>query len=291
MRLSAADGEARRGPAESAPVIAAVPTQPDRRADLGPVAAVARSRSHGMPVSRGGQVTATQVMGQPASVSNGDVLEAEILDDPPPSRATVSAAAAEMVSTLTEVAFREARTDEWIMGQPEPVREPSTALELVRPGPSLLDSDSWDTGQLPAVQQDTYQGRRRAATVGGRLWLVISLVVAALLAAIAIPFVLTSNQPSPLARPYAGRPGSDRRRLGQHLGHLVASPAHADQRRGASGRGRVAADHPITHAIANTVARPASAPSDHPGRAGGCGDGVGRHGRSSGQLRRRHRRR
>jgi hypothetical protein len=198
-RFSAADGEARRGPAEAVPVIAAIPRQMDRRADLEPAAAVALPGLHDTPVSRGGQVTATQLMGQPAPASGGDVLEAEIVDDPPPSRASVNAAAAEVLSTLTEVAFREARTDEWIMGRPEPVREPSTAVERVRPGPGLIKSDSWDTGLLPVVQQDTYQGRRRAATVGGRLWLVISLVVAALVTAIAIPFMLTSNETAPTA--------------------------------------------------------------------------------------------
>ncbi len=97
-------------------------------------------------------------MGQPPQVPDGDVLEAEIVDDRPPTRVSVNAAAAEVLSTLTEVAFREARTDEWIMGQPEPVREPSSALDLVRPGPSLIESDSWDTGLLPAVRRGHLSG-------------------------------------------------------------------------------------------------------------------------------------
>ncbi len=134
--------------------------------------------------------------GSAADAVDADVLEAEIVHEPP-SRVSVNAAAAEVLSTLTEVAFREARTDEWIIGRPEAVGKPSAALDLVRPGPSLIESDSWDTGLLPAVQQDTYRGRRRAVRVGGRLWLVISLVVAALVSAIALPFVLTSDDPDP----------------------------------------------------------------------------------------------
>ena len=178
------------------PGITAIPKQADRRTDLGPAASTARSRTHELPVSRGGQVNATGVMGQPQTPSDADVLEAEIVHEPP-SRVSVNAAAAEVLSTLTEVAFREARTDEWIIGRPEAVGKPSAALDLVRPGPSLIESDSWDTGLLPAVQQDTYRGRRRAVRVGGRLWLVISLVVAALVSAIALPFVLTSDDPDP----------------------------------------------------------------------------------------------
>jgi hypothetical protein len=185
-------------PAEPAPAAPVVPNLADRRAELEPMAPVARS--HGMPVSLGGEVTA-RLMGQPAAPADGDVLDAEILDDPPSSRSNVNAAAAEVPTSLTEVALREARPDEWIMGQPGPVGEPSAVLDPIRPGPVQLESDSWDTGSLPAIQQNPYQGRRRAVTAGARLWVVTGLVVAALSAAIAIPFLLTSGPSAPAVAP------------------------------------------------------------------------------------------
>ncbi len=162
-----------------------------------PVVVVSRPRSHGTPLSQGGPVSAP-LMGQPPRA--GDVLDAEIVDDPPAlGRTGMSAAAAEVVTALTEVAFREARTDEWIMGPPEPVVEPSAGVLVdLRPGPSVLGPDSWDPDDLPVPQHDAYQGRRRAAS-STRLWLVIGLVIAALGTAIAVPFLLTSGTPEPIA--------------------------------------------------------------------------------------------
>jgi hypothetical protein len=178
------------------PVIGAVPDEPGPEFDEA-VAVVSRPRSHGTPVSLGGQVSAPPLMGQPPSV--GDVLDAEIVDEPlpAPTRSTVSAAAAEVLTALTEVAFREARTDEWIVGQPELVAPTTGVLALVRPGPTLLYADSWQPDDVPLAEHDSYQGRRRAAS-SARLWLVIGLVVAALSTAIAVPFLLTSGVPAPL---------------------------------------------------------------------------------------------
>jgi hypothetical protein len=166
---------------------------------LEPVAVVSRPRSHGRPLSQGGQVSAP-LMGQPPPI--GDVLDAEIVDEPSvvPARASVNAAAAEVLSALTEVAFREARTDEWIMGPPEPVIEPTPdTLAAIRRGPATFPTDSWEAVDPPVpAYDDTYQGRRRAAS-SVRLWTVIGLVIAALGTAIAVPFILTSGDARPLA--------------------------------------------------------------------------------------------
>jgi hypothetical protein len=186
-------------PAEAAPA-PVIPRQVNRGVDLEIVpAAMVRSRTHETPVSRGGEVTPTEVMGQPATPAGGDVLDAEIVDEPgAPSRTSVNLAAAEMLSTLTEGAFLAARTDEWAIVQP--ITEPRSAGDLVRPGPGVLEADSWDQGLLPAIEQDSYQGRRRAGVTSARLWVVIGLVIAALSTAIAVPFLLTSGSPKPAAQ-------------------------------------------------------------------------------------------
>jgi hypothetical protein len=130
------------------------------------------------------------LMGQPpVEAGRRAVVDADVL----PDQVVVGAAAAEMVTALTEVAFREATADEWIVAEPAlrdalpPVPEP------VPSGPRVLVADSWDTAPQPFVQQDSYLGRRRAVPVNTRLWLVIGLVVAALSAAVAVPFLLTTD--------------------------------------------------------------------------------------------------
>jgi hypothetical protein len=196
-------------------VIEPLPIADSVPADVGravpePIAVVSRPRSHGTPLSKGGPVSAP-LMGQPPPAV-GDVLDAEIVDEPPPmapSRTTVSAAAAEVLSVLTEVAFREARTDEWIMDRPELLAEPSTgALATLRPGPTTLRADSWETDDLPVPQHEAYQGRRRAAS-SAKLWLVIGLVITALGTAIAVPFLLTSGNAEPVTArtPTSSAPG------------------------------------------------------------------------------------
>lgn len=128
------------------------------------------------------------------------VVDAEVIEDSShdlvitgSGRPVVAAAvAAELVSALTEDAFREARSDEWIMAEPVPL---STALApvLVGAGPRVLDADSWDTSIQPLVHDQDYQGRRRARAGSVRLWVVLALVVAAVTTAVAVPLVLTSG--------------------------------------------------------------------------------------------------
>jgi hypothetical protein len=152
-------------------------------------------------------------MGQPPSST---IVDAEIVEDLPSlddalgGSTSVDEAAAEMVSVLTEVAFREARTDEWIVAEPglpdPPLRalRQTPMLEPVQPDLRVLDADSWDTAPRPLVEQH-YQGRRRRRAPPFRLWLVIGLVVTALTTAIAVPWLLTSGDAAPaVARTPAG---------------------------------------------------------------------------------------
>jgi hypothetical protein len=144
-------------------------------------------------------------MGQPGVVDAEVIDEARDLVVTGGGRPVVAGAvAAEMVSALTEVAFREARADEWVVAEPGlPDVPASTALVPVRTGPRVLDADSWDTSVQPLADQD-YQGRRRAGTGSARLWIVIGLVVAALAAAITVPFLLTSGSGTPTVDRTAG---------------------------------------------------------------------------------------
>ena len=132
------------------------------------------------------------LMGQPpVEAGRRAVVDAEVV--PPSGPGMVGAVAAEMVSALTEVAFREATADEWIVAEPA-LRDAVPGLpEPVHSGPRVLVADSWDTAPQPMVQQDSYSGRRRAVAVNTRLWLVIGLVVAALSAAVAVPWMLTTD--------------------------------------------------------------------------------------------------
>jgi hypothetical protein len=145
------------------------------------------------------------LMGQPGVVDAEVIDEARDLVVTGGGRPVVAGAvAAEMVSALTEVAFREARADEWVVAEPGlPDVPASTALEPVRTGPRVLEADSWDTSVQPLVDQH-YQGRRRAGAGSARLWIVIGLVVAALAAAITVPFLLTSGSGTPTTDRTAG---------------------------------------------------------------------------------------
>jgi hypothetical protein len=130
-----------------------------------------------------------------------EVVDAEIIDDPTGEhRAVVDATAAEMVSALTHVAFRDAQTDEWASvsseaGHPAPGELPTEEPDPgSRPGPGLMEADSWETTSLPVIPDDSYQGRRRRTSTGALTrWLVVIGVVLALSAAVAIPFLMTSG--------------------------------------------------------------------------------------------------
>ena len=136
-----------------------------------------------------------------AAAGPPDVVDAEVVDDPTGEhRAVIDATAAEMVSALTHVAFRDARTDEWAVVPTDPagvpaLDEPGVELAPVpRSGPVVLESDSWETSSLPVIPADSYQGRRRKASSGSLArWLVVIGVVLALSAAVAIPFLITSG--------------------------------------------------------------------------------------------------
>lgn len=74
----------------------------------------------------------------------------------------------------------------------------------MRPGPSLIDSDTWDEALVDGGEEERYHGRRRA-TGPSRLWVVIGFVLAGLAAAITLPIVLrSSSSPPDAARATAG---------------------------------------------------------------------------------------
>jgi hypothetical protein len=71
-----------------------------------------------------------------------------------------------------------------------------------RPGPSVLDADSWDAvpGQAPVTV--SYEGRHHVRTPPPRFWLAIAVVLVGVGGAVAIPLYLTrSSAPSPGAIP------------------------------------------------------------------------------------------
>jgi hypothetical protein len=191
-RVEAVD-HAPPGPVLPAPALSA-PAPPVPVSPAPPVAPAAKA------------VPSTNATDPPAGTGAAwPVVHAEIVDAPVvvAGRPVVGGAvAAEMVSALTEIAFRDARDDEWAVADPgagdvdaagimAPVRpQPSAA-----PGPAVLEADSWDADSWDVVSEPTverdYQGRRRAGAGGGRLWIVIGLVVVALGAAIGVPFLLT----------------------------------------------------------------------------------------------------
>jgi hypothetical protein len=68
---------------------------------------------------------------------------------------------------------------------------PTRATELVRPGPPVLEADSWLVEPTEDAANESYHGRRRARSRGTRL-LVGALVLAAVGGAIGIPWMLRS---------------------------------------------------------------------------------------------------
>jgi hypothetical protein len=88
--------------------------------------------------------------------------------------------------------------DEAIPVDSDPPSEPE------RLGPIALDDDSWDDGAAPVLVEPEPAGRAGPST---RLWVVVGLIVAGLLAAVAIPFVLSGqasdDQPTAAGLPTA----------------------------------------------------------------------------------------
>ena len=77
--------------------------------------------------------------------------------------------------------------DEWITAT-EPPRPPA------RPGPAMLDADSWEEHAELEATVETYEGRRRAGGSAVRMWVVLGVVLAGLGAVIAIPLALVANR-------------------------------------------------------------------------------------------------
>jgi hypothetical protein len=77
--------------------------------------------------------------------------------------------------------------DDWLAGSTlEPV------VPAVRPGPAVLDADSWEHA-APDATVETYEGRRRASGRSVRMWLVLASVLLGLGAVVAIPLALVTR--------------------------------------------------------------------------------------------------
>ena len=86
-----------------------------------------------------------------------------------------------------------ARTGPTQPGRAEPVlAEAETGDD--RPGPSLLQADSWDSAVPVVWENDDYHGRRRAASPLARRLLIVALVLVGV-GVVAIPWALTSGGP------------------------------------------------------------------------------------------------
>jgi hypothetical protein len=77
-------------------------------------------------------------------------------------------------------------------GQP-----PEPALPALRPGPAVLDADSWEEHGGPEPIVETYEGRRRAASTSIRTWVILAAVLLGLGAVVAIPLALVAGRDRP----------------------------------------------------------------------------------------------
>ncbi|MDT5027770.1 MAG: hypothetical protein QOE61_4196, partial [Micromonosporaceae bacterium] len=89
--------------------------------------------------------------------------------------------------------------DEWAPPQAQPngateILEPAAA-DLVRPGPPLLEADSWSAPLDTDRENDLYQGKRRATIPWGRVVLIVALV-AGVGGLFAIPMALKNSSPN-----------------------------------------------------------------------------------------------
>jgi hypothetical protein len=62
-----------------------------------------------------------------------------------------------------------------------------------RPGPVTLEADSWDAGAAPAALPDQTVLRRRVGRRSPKVWVAVGVVLAALISAVALPFVLDAD--------------------------------------------------------------------------------------------------
>ncbi len=104
----------------------------------------------------------------------------------------------------TEIALRDASTDEWLMPAEAETVVPTLvgATKVIRPGPALLESDTWIEDPAGESHAATYHGRRRAPASAARLWLAVGFVVA-LGSAVAVPLALRSSPPTAAVPPTA----------------------------------------------------------------------------------------
>ena len=82
-------------------------------------------------------------------------------------------------------------TDPTPDGQP-----PEPALPALRPGPAVLDADSWEEHGGPEPIVETYEGRRRAAPTSARTWVVLAVLLG-LAAVVAVPLALLAGRDRP----------------------------------------------------------------------------------------------
>ena len=80
---------------------------------------------------------------------------------------------------------------------------PEVFLPAVRPGPAVLDVDSWEEHDAPEPIVESYEGRRRAASRSSpRMWIILAVVLVGLGAVVAIPLALVAGRDRP--KPAAG---------------------------------------------------------------------------------------
>lgn len=114
--------------------------------------------------------------------------------------------------------------------------DPSAASRRVadRPGPSVLDSDDWDSVPDVAGENDSYQGRRRVGAPSARIWFAIAFILVALGIAVAVPLALklsddVSTMP-PTGNPSdAGGPGLGESASGTPPPSPTISPSASSQ--------------------------------------------------------------
>jgi hypothetical protein len=99
------------------------------------------------------------------------------------------------------------------------------ALPAVRPGPAVLDADSWEEHGVRARTVEMYEGRRRASRspVPVRTWLVMGLVLLGLGAVVAIPLTLWAHRGD--SAPAAAPTASGEATAGQTLPGVSLVPA------------------------------------------------------------------
>jgi len=73
------------------------------------------------------------------------------------------------------------------------VPAPSPTTALVRPGPFVLEADSWEAQPDTDSKNEAYHGRRRAEAPAARLWIAITVVLVGLGAAVAVPLALMGS--------------------------------------------------------------------------------------------------